>query len=511
MLIRIAGAAIAGAALSLAYEPVAFAYLVPVCIAALGLVTHAVRARFGLLLGSVFGCAFYLPHTYWLSQSIGVGPWLALSLAISMFFGTFGLVAALFRRLPLWPLWAAVAWVAVEYLRSTWPFSGMPWGRLSFAVVDTPAAHALAYVGTTGVSFLLALTGFGLSWVVLATGRDRLVGAGLLAAVVVVTLAPAALPYRLDPKGTAVVAAVQGSVPGRGNDVLADSAGLTRNHRDATIELAQDVRAGRVSAPDFVLWPENSTASDPFFDSGVRADLDGAASAVGVPVLVGAIVDGGPGEILNQGLVWDPVTGSGDRYTKHHPVPFGEYIPFRSYLDGAFAQLDRVPRDMLRGVRRTPLEVADVSLANSICFDIAYDDAIYDQVRRGAELLTVQTSNAVFIFTDQVDQQFAITRLRAIESGRWLVVASTNGISGVVAPDGSVVAVTERLEQDVLVEEVELMAGTTPAVWMGLWPARLSWAVTFLGLILCLITYSRRHRESPGSTGPQPTVQMEQR
>ena len=152
-----------------------------------------------------------------------------------------------------------------------------------------------------------------------------------------------------------------------------------------------------------------------------------------------------------------------------------------------------------------------MSLANSICFDIAYDDAIYDQVRRGAELLTVQTSNAIFIFTDQIDQQFAITRLRAIESGRWLVVASTNGVSGVVAPDGSVVAAADPLTQTVLVEEVELMNGKTPAVWMGLWPARLSWGATILGLILCLIAYSRRRHESPAGTGPQPTVQMEQR
>ncbi|GAB2757344.1 apolipoprotein N-acyltransferase [Nocardioides salsibiostraticola] len=511
MLTRIAGAAVAGAALSLAYEPVAFAYLLPVCVAVLGLVTRTARARSGLLLGSVFGLAFYLPHTFWMSQSIGVGPWLGMSLAIALFYGVFGAVATLFHRLRWWPLWLAIAWVAVEYLRSIWPFSGMPWGRLSFAVVDTPAADALAYVGTTGVSFLLALMGFVISWVVLATGRERLLSVGVLAGVLVVTVAPAALPYEVDVDRTAVVAAVQGNVPGRGNDVLLDTAQLTRNHVDATIDLAEDIDDGRVPSPDFVLWPENSTATDPFADTQIKADLDRAAAAVGVPVVVGAIVDGEPGEILNQGVVWDPVTGAGDRYTKHHPVTFGEYIPFRSYLDGAFAQLDRVPRDMSRSVRRTPLQVAGVSLANSICFDIAYDDAIYDQVRRGAELLTVQTSNAIFIFTDQIDQQFAITRLRAIESGRWLVVASTNGVSGVVAPDGSVVAAADPLTQTVLVEEVELMNGKTPAVWMGLWPARLSWGATILGLILCLIAYSRRRHESPAGTGPQPTVQMEQR
>lgn len=503
VLTRIAGATAAGAALSLAYEPVAFAYLLPFCLAALGLATRGIRARLGFLLGLLFGLAFYLSHTYWMSQSIGVGPWLGMSIGIALFYGAFGSVATLFHRLAFWPVWLATGWVAIEYLRSIWPFSGMPWGRLSFAVVDTPAADALAYIGTTGVSFLLSLTGFLIAWTIVGQGRDRVIGAGLVAGVLAVTVLPSLVPYRLSSYDTAIVAAVQGGVPGRGDDVLLDSRQLTRNHLEATEALAADVSAGRVPEPDFVLWPENSTASDPFLESEIGEDLDRAAAAVGVPVVVGAIVDGGPGEILNQGLVWDPVTGSGDRYTKHHPVTFGEYIPYRSYLDGAFAQLDRVPRDMLRGVRRTPLRVGDIALANSICFDVAYDDAIYDQVRRGADLLTVQTSNAIFIFTDQIDQQFAITRLRAIESGRWLVVASTNGVSGVVRPDGTVVATTKTLEQAVLVEEVELMQGITPGVWLGLWPARLSWIVSILGLILCLIAYRRQRRESRGGPGSQ--------
>ena len=74
---------------------------------------------------------------------------------------------------------------------------------------------------------------------------------------------------------------------------------------------------------------------------------------------------------------------------------------------------------MLSGTRDEPLRVAGIEVADAICFDVAYDDGIYDQVASGAELLAVQTSNAIFIFTDQIDQQFAITRLRAIETGRY--------------------------------------------------------------------------------------------
>ena len=186
-----------------------------------------------------------------------------------------------------------------------------------------------------------------------------------------------------------------------------------------------------------MLWPENSTATDPFDDAAhERPDRARPATAIGVPILVGAIVDAGPNQVLNQGIVWDPATGAGDRYTKRHPVPFGEYVPFRSVFlrYNFFDRLRDVGRDMLTGTRDEPLDVGGVQVADAICFDVAYDDGINAQLNRGAELLVVQTSNATFIRTDQIDQQFAISRVRAIETGRWTAVATTNGVSGVIAP-----------------------------------------------------------------------------
>ena len=220
-----------------------------------------------------------------------------------------------------------------------------------------------------------------------------------------------------------------------------------------------------------MLWPENSTATDPFDDAATNARSSRRATAIGVPILVGAIVDGGPNEVLNQGIVWDPETGAGERYTKRHPVPFGEYVPLRSVFlrYNFFDRLRDVGRDMLTGTRDEPLDVGGVPVADAICFDVAYDDGITAQVSRGAELLVVQTSNATFIRTDQIDQQFAITRLRAIETGRWTAVASTNGVSGVIAPDGEVVDVAEPRTQDVLVERVALIDTLTPATRIGAW------------------------------------------
>jgi apolipoprotein N-acyltransferase len=497
MALRVLVALAAGVALSLAFEPVAMPVVIPFAVAAFVLCCRGLRLRSGWIPGLAFGLGFELVLLFWM-RTVGPDAWVVLAIWQSLFFAALGVVTALLHRHRAWPVWVAGAWVVTELTYSNWPFSGMPWGRLGFAVVDTPVAKALPWVGSVGVSFLLALSGTLLAWLVVARGRERWIAAAALGGLVAVSIVPVALPWTSTPESEITVAAVQGDVPGNGDDILYDYRQVTQNQVDVTVQLARDVQAGDEPRPDFVLWPENSTAIDPFRDAQTNSAIRAASEAIGVPILVGAIVDGGPDHVLNQGIVWDPTTGAGDRYTKRHPVVFGEYIPFRSYLDDLqIGRLTMVGRDMVSGDRKEPLHVAGVAVGDSICFDVAYDDGIYDQVSRGAQLLTVQTSNATFIHTDQIEQQFAITRLRAIETGRWLVVSSTNGITGVIAPDGSVVASAAPRTQDVLVEKVGLESGITPAVRMGAWPGRFLVALTVIGLLFTVRSSGlpyRRHR-----------------
>ena len=490
MLPRILLAAVGGVALSLAFEPVALPILIPVGIAAFVLCCRGLRLRSAWLPGLAFGIGFQWVHLFWM-RAVGPDAWLALATVEALFVALLGSLVAVLGRHRWWPLWTAAAWTAVEVWRSGWPFSGMPWGRLAFATADTFVADALPWIGSVGVSFVLALSGTLLAWVVVARGRTRLVAAGSLAGLTAAALVPLALPWQGEVVGTSTVAAIQGDVPGPGNDILYDYRQVTQNQVDVTTRLAADVAAGREPRPDFVVWPENSTAIDPFRDQQTNAGIRAASAAIDVPILVGAIVDAGPEHVLNKGIVWDPVSGAGDRYTKRHPVPFGEYIPARELFTRQFGRLAEIPRDMLSGTREEPLRIAGVDVADSICFDVAYDDGIYAQVARGAELLTVQTSNATFIHTDQIDQQFAITRLRAIETGRWLVVSSTNGVTGVIAPDGTVVASAEPRTQAALVEQVDLVSSVTPAVRLGSWPGRGLAVLTLVGLAFSGVPYRR--------------------
>ncbi len=485
MLLRTSVALVAGAVLALAFEPFTLPFVVPVCIAAYVLCVRGLAVRRAWLPGLAFGVGFMFVLIFWM-RVVGYDAWVALATLEALFYGALGPVVALVGRLRAWPLWTAAAWVACEYFRSSGVTGWMPWGRVSYAMVDTPVAAAFPWLGGNGVSLLLAVVGAGLAWAVLQ-GRDHpRAAAAWIAVPAGLLLAPSFTTYPIGSDGTATVAAVQGNVPGDGSDILADFRQVTRNHVDATVQLAADVAAGRAERPDFVIWPENSTAVDPFSDRETHAGIEEASAAIGVPILVGAIADGPePDQVLNQGIVWNPVTGAGDRYTKRHPVAMGEYIPFRNGLLTRFvSRLALVPRDMSAGTRTTPLRIADTLVADAICFDVGYDDGFTDQIDRGAQLVVVQTSNALFIHTDQIQQQFAMSRLRALETGRTVVVASVNGISGVIAPDGSVVDRAETRTTSVLLDTVPLARGVTPGTRFG--PA-LGWISAAVALVAALV------------------------
>ncbi len=511
LLPRAAFAAASGAALTLAFEPVAWAFVAPLGVTAFVLAIRGLGPGRAWVPGLAFGIGYEFVLLGWM-RAVGPDAWLALAGLEAAFFAPLGSATALLLRARLWPLWTALAWLAAEIWRGQWPFSGMPWGRLAFSTIDTPFADALPWIGANGVSLLLALLGTTLTWVLVggALRRPAYVGAVALPAAVLVW-GPGVAPYTLPADGSVTVAAVQGNVPGDGSDILLDHRQVTRNHVDATLALAADIADGRQERPDFVVWPENSTAVDPFRDAEINLELDQAARAVGVPILVGVIADAPrAGDVLNQGIVWDPESGPGDRYTKKHPVPFGEYIPWRDKVfKGNFGKLALVQRDMLSGTRTRPLDVAGTPVADSICFDIAYDDGLRVQLEAGAQLLVVQTSNATFIHTHQIAQQFAITRLRAIETRHPVVVAATNGVTGVIDAQGRVVESAAPRTQDVLVQTVDLVPGVTPGMRVGPWIGRGAVAAT-LGMVLLLVVRRRRpaahgHSDDAGA-GDRPTL-----
>lgn len=491
-------AAAGGLALALAFEPVALAACAPVGMLMIYLaVDGLLRARDAFAVGGVAGVLFFGLLLSWLWPSVGPAAWVALSLAQAGWLAVWALGVHIARAIPLRPLMAALLWTTVETARGTWPWGGMPWGRLGFSVVDSPWSALLPYVGVTGAGFVLALTGCVVGAACLRTDLRLASRLLLSAAAVTASLAPAVIAWAPTSDDVITVALVQGDVPGDGRTLSRFHREVTASHVALTQRLAEDVRAGNVAPPDLVIWPENSTAVDPFADSATRSGIEAATQAVEVPVLVGAIVDGETEDTAsNQSILWVPEGPTAERYVKRHLVPFGEYIPFRPLLGHISSRLEAISRDMIPGGSTEPLRVSGTQIATALCFDVGYDDVLPEQVRRGATIAVVQTSNAMFTGTSQLEQQFAMSRVRAIESGRTVVVASVNGVSGVIDGRGRVVERLPVRQAVSRVVEVQLNADMSPAVRYGAWVTR---TLILLGLVSLVAGASLGLRQPSGS------------
>ncbi|GAB3167337.1 apolipoprotein N-acyltransferase [Myceligenerans halotolerans] len=479
------------------------------------------HAWWNTLHGLVFGLTFFLPHVRWAINATEAAPWIAMSVVEALFLGLFGALWTWARRavraglrgrdVPLgagaWYAAAfAVVFTAVEQWRSEIPFGGFPWGRLAWSMVDAPLGQAAWLGGTVLVTFGVCLAGLGLAAAVRAVAaRPRAVAsygraAGVVVAAAAIVVVPVTLPLPASSDAGTVTAddgavvqdagrdlgedgvlwagVVQGNVDDPDLGVFAQRPELFGNHLEGTYELAEDF-AGEL---DVVLWPEDSTGVDPRTSAAAGAALDDAAEAVGAPILVGTQEYPDDGGRYNLSLLWEPGQGATELYAKQRPAPFGEYIPLRPLVRLLSDQVDRVTTDMLPGHEPAVMDLParfgaaltgsgdGARIATIICFEVAYDEIVRDAVQRGAQVLVVPTNNAAFGWTEESTQQLAMTRMQAIATGRAAVQVSTVGVSGIVAPDGTLVAATELFTHDTLTAALPLRHTITPAVAAGYWP-----------------------------------------
>jgi apolipoprotein N-acyltransferase len=452
---RAASALVAGVALWLSFPEHNLWWLAPVGVALLAGSFWRQGWRAGAGLGLLAGLAYFVPVLSWSGTYVGKLPWFALSFLQALYIAAMGaLVGWGSRRLGERGRRAEaygfvpLGWLVQELARSTTPWGGFPWARLAFSQADSPLVKFAAWGGAPGVSLLVALVGTGLLAVAHslvaspAPGATHLVNrSALVAGVLAATMPFLAVFIPLPVDGQPVtVGMVQGNVPQAGLEFNAQRRAVLDNHVRGTLALAER------SVPDLslVVWPENSSDIDPFRNADAAAQIQRALGAVGVPLLVGAVLRGDHREDYNTSLLYRPGGGEPERYTKLHPVPFAEYIPYRSFFRTFSDKVD-LAGNFVAGDTLGAFEISSGGgsywALPTICFEVAYDGLMRDsatQAGKDPSLLVVQTNNATFGYTAESEQQFAISRLRAIEHGRSVVHVSTVGVSGFIAPDGSV-------------------------------------------------------------------------
>jgi apolipoprotein N-acyltransferase len=217
----------------------------------------------------------------------------------------------------------------------------------------------------------------------------------------------------------------------------------------------------------------------------------------------------GPGfdERQTAALWWDPLRGVMARYDKQNLVPFGEWIPFRAQLLPLIPLLQEVGAQSVAGTRPGVLDVSvagrPIKIGDVICFELAYDKTIYRSLIGGAQVLMVQSNNATYGGTGQIEQQFAITRARAMESRREIAVATTNSVSGFITRDGAVAKRTQEFTAQSMVVEMPLRSALTPAITVAPWLER---GVALVAVLACVAALWHRAQRSRGAKLEQGSI-----
>ena len=491
--------AVAGLVLTGAFPPFGFWPLAIVGPAMLFLCVWGKRPLMTFVLALTCGLVFYVALLSWL-VNVAWYAWMALAIAEALIFAVLALAFLPLMRLRWWPIPVAGWWVAQEAVHDRFPW-GFPWGRLAMSQPSAPTAGWVAIGGPSLLTFLLALAGAGLAYLVVAAAarpgwRPLRPAAGVaILTCGLVLIGNLVWSPPSGPSPSTRIVTVQGDVPhARNLPNLLRAHTVTENHAVATIELANQIANGHRAAPALVIWPENSTDIDPRFSPPTYAAIAAAVNAINRPILVGAVLDH---PLRNAGQLWLPGRGPVKVYIKRQLVPFGEVIPLRSVLTKVTSLPNLQPRNFTPGHRAVVFHVGKIRLGDVICYEVGFDNLVRSEVLAGANLLTVQTNDADFELDGQLGeslQQLAMARIDAISTDRAVAVASTTGLSAIIAPDGSIMTQSKTWQRAILDRIVPLRSGLTPAMHAGGWPERGFIALTVLSLAWAIgVGLRRRH------------------
>lgn len=341
-----------------------------------------------------------------------------------------------------------------EALRWSWPWGGVPLSNLALGQVGGPLLEVARVSTALGVVTAVAMLGGGLA----AAYERRIRAAATLTTVVVVAILVAVVSPRGEAVGNLDMAILQGGGELGTRAINTDERELFEGYLE-TAELVE-------TPVEIVLWPEDVVDIDgPLVDSPEGAELETLATDLDAVMVVG-VVESFPDSLNNAAVVIDPVTGIGDRYDKVNLVPFGEFVPFRSLVD-RFVDLSVVPKDANRGTGPASVDTRFGRFGVVISFELFFPRRAADGITDGGRLLLGPTNASSYTNGMVPEQTLASSRLRAVETGRWVAQAAPTGYSAFVDEEGKVRSRTGLRERRVLHDTVELREGRTLALGLG--------------------------------------------
>ncbi len=362
--------------------------------------------------------------------------------------------------------WVALpgAWVAFEAVKGRWPFGGVPLSELAIGQIAGPLGPIARVGGVLLVGLVTVVAAMALSAAVARAWTPALA----LAAAVLVVVGVAAVAPRGEDTGQEIrVAYVQGGGEQGTSDAETDDREVFLDHYDATVD---GVEPGSV---DLIVWPENVVNVDgPIETVREGRELAALAEEKQAPLVAGVVEGAGPDHFTNAAVVFGADGDIIARYDKVRRVPFGEYVPLRGLLEpiagGALPS-----KDAIIGRTQNTVDTPAGRIGIVISWEVFFGDRGRDAVNGDGEpagLLINPTNGSSYSGTLVQSQQIASSRLRAVESGRWVVQVAPTGFSAFVSDTGDVFQRSGVSEQRVEARVVPLREGRTLYMIWGPWP-----------------------------------------
>ena len=411
-------AAFAGVLFAFSFEPIGLWFLAPISYPIFLKICHKgvnlYRSAF------LFGFISSAITLWWAGKYVGLIPLALLALLHGLFYLPLGFLGKYTTSI----FWFIPALLAIEELRSFFPFSGFSWMRIAFSQADAPYASVISIGGALMLSaWVLTISSM------IATFRKTLAFPLLLTVVL-----PLLLNNTYSSQEKVSFIGIQGNTP---------SVGLTFNDRaEAVFNLhLTETRKVAVDAADVIIWPENAIDVDPFANTRVRTSIESLTSTLKTPLITGAITRQS-GQLENVSLMYNESGEVVSYYSKQYLTPFGEYMPLRPLARLISPYVDDVI-DFKVGQRVDNHVVNGVNLAPVICYELLSDSLVHNAAKN-SDALVVQTNSATFANTSESTQQLNITRLRALENAREIASVSTIGISAHIGINGEILSRSEE-------------------------------------------------------------------
>ena len=461
------------------------------------------------LLGWFAGILWYCGNCYWIYSTMkqygginafgAAGLLFLFALYLGLYHGLFGLIIGWLARgesglrnaLVLSPF----VWVAVELARTR--ITGFPWDLLGVTQVDNiPLARIATVTGVYGVSLeiMIVNAAFAAAFLVRRNRRPLLLAA--LAAAFVLQAARWIPAPAIPADRTALL--VQENIP-----VLEGADWTTQYFTDSLTELNRlSLTSMGGQRPALIVWPESPApfySGDPLFRTAVSQIAQSAKTwmVVGNIGVENAMMSPEHGtQIFNSAALVSPTGDWPARYDKIHLVPFGEYVPFKSWFSFA-GGLTKEVGDFSRGVSRAPLKAGDQKLGVFICYESIFPDDVRQFAANGAQVFVNISNDGWYGDSGAYAQHLKQARMRAVENARWLLRDTNTGATASIDPYGRVVASVPRKVRNVLEAPYALSAETTFYTRHGDWLAY-ACAIISVGAIAFSLTSATSARKEKG-------------